>query len=393
MRFLASSFSATMGALVFTVPLSALYFGDLVLISPLSNLLCLWAAGLAFFTGLLSVTAGFLWLPLGKVLAFLPGLFIQYILGGTELLSHIPYHAVSFANPYLKYWLVYVYILFFLAWRFGTKAPRKYGLAALLAVLTLAVTIQAGQKQYHSGLDVILLDVGQGQCVVLKSGEEFALIDCGSGSSWIDAGDLAAQQLRAMGCDALDYLLLTHYDSDHVSGVTGLLAWMEVKTMLLPPEEQDSALEASILAAAKKRGVETRTIGRRYNITFGTTTLTIYPPLGEKTDNERGLSLLAMSGTDSILITGDMSQKTEALLLDTYRIPEADVLVAGHHGAKSSTSDALLEALGPEIACISVGSNSYGHPAEETLQRFAREGCAIYRTDLQGSIHLSLNPL
>ena len=391
-RFLASSFSATMGALVFTVPLSALYFGDLVLISPLSNLLCLWAAGLAFFTGLLSVAAGFLWLPLGKVLAFLPGLFIQYILGGTELLSHIPYHAVSFANPYLKYWLVYVYILFFLAWRFGTKAPRKYGLAALLAVLTLAVTIQAGQKQYRSGLDVILLDVGQGQCVVLKSGEEFALIDCGSGSSWIDAGDLAAQQLRAMGCDALDYLLLTHYDSDHVSGVTGLLARMEVKTMLLPPEEQDSALEASILAAAKKRGVETRTIGRRYNITFGTTTLTIYPPLGEKTDNERGLSLLAMSGTDSILITGDMSQKTEALLLDTYRIPEADVLVAGHHGAKSSTSDALLEALGPEIACISVGSNSYGHPAEETLQRLARAGCAIYRTDLQGSIHLSLNP-
>ncbi|MBQ8851441.1 MAG: MBL fold metallo-hydrolase, partial [Oscillibacter sp.] len=219
-----------------------------------------------------------------------------------------------------------------------------------------------------------------------------ALIDCGSGNSWIDAGDTAAQQLRTMGCDSLDYLLLTHYDNDHVSGVTGLLARMEVKTLLLPPDADASGLQTEILSAAKERGSDALTIRRRTNITLGKTTLTVYPPLGEKTDNERGLSLLAMSGTDSILITGDMSQKTEALLLDTYRIPEADVLVAGHHGAKHSTSAALLEALSPETVCISVGSNSYGHPAEQTLQRIAAQGCDVYRTDLQGNIHLSLNP-
>lgn len=391
-RFLASSYSATMGALVFTVPLSALYFGDLVLISPLSNLLCLWAAGLAFMTGLLSAAAGLVWLPLGKLLALLPRLFGGYILGAAEVLSRIPYHAVSFANPYLKYWLAYVYILFALAWSFGLKGRRKYALAALLAALTLVLTVQAGKGQYHSGLDVIVLDVGQGQCVVLKSGEGFALIDCGSGNSWIDAGDTAAQQLRTMGCDSLDYLLLTHYDNDHVSGVTGLLARMEVKTLLLPPDADASGLQADILSAAKERGSDALTIRRRTNITLGKTTLTVYPPLGEKTDNERGLSVLAMSGTDSILITGDMSQKTEQFLLDTYRIPEADVLVAGHHGAKYSTSAALLEELSPETVCISVGSNSYGHPAEQTLQRIAAQGCDVYRTDLQGNIHLSLNP-
>ena len=388
--FAVSSVSSTMGALVFTVPISAWYFGDLVLISPLSNLLCLWAAGLAFFTGLLSVMAGMIFLPLGKVIAIVPGFLINYILGTAKVLSHIPYHSLSFANPYLKYWIIYVYILFALAWAFGPKRRRKYALASILAVLTLIVSVKAGQLQYRSGLDVIVLDVGQGQCVVLKSGEEFALVDCGS--SWQDAGDIAAQQLRSMGCDKLDYLLLTHYDIDHVSGVAGILARMETETLLLPPDADESGLQTAILSAAEDRSIDTLTIRRRHNITFGETTFTIYPPLGEKTDNERGLSLLAMSGTDSILITGDMSQKTEELLLDTYRIPEADVLVVGHHGAKNSTSTALLEALTPEIACISVGSNSYGHPAEETLQRLAHAGCAVYRTDLQGDIHLSLNP-
>ena len=86
-----------------------------------------------------------------------------------------------------------------------------------------------------------------------------------------------------------------------------------------------------------------------------------------------------------------MSQKTEALLLASYRIPFADVLIAGHHGAKNSTSDALLEALDPETVCISVGSNSYGHPAASTLQRLAERGCTVFRTDQQGTIHIPLN--
>ena len=71
--------------------------------------------------------------------------------------------------------------------------------------------------------------------------------------------------------------------------------------------------------------------------------------------------------------------------------PDTEVLVAGHHGSKYSTSNALLEALTPETAIISVGSNSYGHPADETLRRLAESGAAICRTDKQGTIHLTVN--
>lgn len=391
LRFLSASFSATMGALVFTVPISGWYFGTLVLISPLSNLLCLWAAGMVFFSGLVTICAGAVFLPLGGIISTIPDLLTRYILHLAQWLSRVPYHAVSFANPYLKFWMAYVYILFIIAYFFGAKRRRKYAFAALLASLSLVFTVKLGQLRYQSGMDAVVLDVGQGQCVLLKSGDEFVLADCGSGNSWIDAGDIAAQQLRAMGCDELDYLLLTHYDADHVSGVTGLMARMDVKTILLPPHEDDTGLQAAILDAAQRHGVRVVTIWAQTHITFGKTTMTVYPPLGEKDDNERGLSVLAMSGTDSIVITGDMSQKTEELLLSSYRLAFADVLVAGHHGAKNSTSSALLEALKPDIVCISVGSNSYDHPAQSTLQRLADHGCKVYRTDRQGTIHISLN--
>ena len=124
---------------------------------------------------------------------------------------------------------------------------------------------------------------------------------------------------------------------------------------------------------------------------MGKSALTVFPPLGDRGDNERGLSILASLGENDFLITGDMDTGTEARLLEAHALPDLEGMMAGHHGSKYATSQALLEALTPEIVCISTGSNSYGHPAEETLLRLARQGCAVYRTDLHGTIHLAWN--
>lgn len=390
-RFIVSGFSATMGALVFTVPISAYYFGFLVLISPLSNLLCLWAASVVFMLGLLAVLTGFVWLPLGALIGLVPGILIRYVLFAAHLLAKLPYHAVYFANPYLKYWLAFAYLLFAAACLLKPKAKRKYAVAALSSLLALAVTVCLGAARYDSALDAVVLDVGQGQSVVLASRGVFALADCGSGNSWYDAGGLAADQLLTMGCRELDYLILTHYDSDHVNGVTGLLARMKVETLLLPSGADDSGMQGTLLGAAEASGVSVRFVAGEETICLGDAELTLFPPLGEsEEDNERGLSLLAAAGEKELLITGDMDSATERKLLETYDLPDIEALVVGHHGSKYSTSNELLNALTPETAIISVGSNTYGHPADETMRRLAEHGCVIYRTDLQGYIHLFL---
>lgn len=391
LRFLAATVSASMGAMVFTVPLAAYYFGALVLIAPLSSALCLWAATWAFTFGLLSVFVSFLYPPLGALLALPARLGAEYILLAAGLLSKIPYHAVYTANPYLKYWIAYAYLLFAAAYLAKGAGRRKYALAAGLAALTLVLTVRLGEARYGSDLDALVLDVGQGQSVVLASRGTFALVDCGSGNSWKDSGETAARQLAAMGCKRLDYLLLTHYDKDHVCGVTGLLERLDVDTLLVPEGEDDAGLRGAVLSAAEARGVTVRFVTSEARLDLGRAALTVYPPLGDAGDNERGLSVLASAGEKDFLITGDMDAATEARLLEAYDLPDIEALVAGHHGSKHAASQALLEALRPETACISVGSNSYGHPTEETLLRLARQGCDIYRTDLHGTIHLAWN--
>ena len=389
--FVASGFSATLGALVFTVPVSACYFGTLVLISPLSNLLCLWAAGIVFMLGLLAVLLGSLWLPLGMAAAAIPRLLTGYILGAAHLLAELPYHAVYFVNPYLKYWLPFAYLLFFAAWRLKPAGKRKYAVAAGCAALSLTAAVWLGMARYDSPLDAVILDVGQGQSVVLASEGEYALVDCGSANSWYDAGDVAANQLLTMGCRKLDHLILTHYDTDHLNGVERLLSRVKVDAVLLPPADPEDPVYRNAVDLAHRHGAEVRTIRREETLALGQAELRIFPPVSDGEDNERGLSVLGTTETRSLLITGDMDSATEEQLIAAYDLPDLDALVAGHHGSKYSTSEELLEELSPERAVISVGSNSYGHPAEETLRRLARSGCEIYRTDLQGSVHLALH--
>lgn len=388
-RFTAASFSATMGALVFTTPLSALYFGTLVLISPLSNLCCLWAASGAFLLGLPAVLGSMVLPPLGAVLAVIPRVLSAYILAAAHLLAKIPYHALYFVNPYLKYWLLFAYGLFFTAWA-GKGGRRKYALAAGLTAVSLAVTVRLGAERFSGELEVLTLDVGQGQSILLSGGEGAALVDCGSANSWYDPGAIAADYLLTLGHRRLDYLILTHFDADHINGVETLLSRVEVETLLVPAEAEDQMARRQILDLAAARGVQVRTPetgAERFSL--GGAAVSVFPPVGEGADNERGLSVLAEAG-EALLITGDMSAATEEALLAAWDLPDLTYLAAGHHGSKYSTGEALLQTLTPETVFISAGGSSYGHPAEETLRRLAEQGCTVYRTDLHGTVRLSI---
>ena len=384
---IAATFAASIGVIAFTAPLCAVYFGVLALIAPLSNLLCLWAVGAAFVTGFAVTIVSFLPIPVAALLAWIPALLVRYILLCAHVLAKLPLHAVYFANPLLKYWLVYAYALFALTYLFR----RPYRFAAVLACATLIVTLRLGESAYRNGMDALTLDVGQGQSIALASHGRFALADCGSLNSWKDAGTIAGQTLRAMGCQRLDALILTHYDSDHMNGAEALLARLDVKALYVPEMPEESGNQTFVLELAERYHVPVRFVRERTAISLGMGTLTLFPPTGGAGANE-GLSILASVGDADLLITGDMGQDAERELLRRYVLPDLEAYIVGHHGSKYSTSEELLAALRPETACISVGSNSYGHPTPETLARLSEYGCGVYRTDLDGTIHLCMNP-
>ncbi|MET0015789.1 DNA internalization-related competence protein ComEC/Rec2 [Oscillibacter sp.] len=388
-RAVSTSFSATCGALVFTLPLTAYYFGFLVLVSPVSNLLCLWAVSLIFAVGLISVLLGFIWMPLAFVAALVPRGLIAYVLLTVHTLAKIPYHALYYTNPFLKYWLVYFYILFGTAYFCKPKARRKYAVAAVLAALSLAATVKLGRLYYARGaLDIVAVDVGQGAGTIMASGGQFALMDCGSGNSWLGAGSDTADQLLTMGCKELDYLVLSHYDYDHISGVAGLMDRLRVKTLMAPDYWDDANLRSWVMETAANHGADVEFVTEEESWALGNSVLTIYPPLGGDNDNDHGLSLLCSDGDFDLLITGDMDAKTEEKLISAYPLPDIEALIVGHHGSKYSTCEELLDAVKPEIGIVSVGRNSYGHPSEEALRRLVQAGVTVYRTDKQGNIHI-----
>lgn len=388
--FTTVSISTTFGCLALTAPISAYYFGSFAPVSLLSNLLCLWAVGIVFTGGLAAVLLSFFYLPLGTVIGLVPRLLIKYILAVCHALAALPYHGVYFCNPYLKYWMGFVYLLFAAAWLLKPKGRRKFAVAAALSVLTLAVTVRAGESRFCHRLNAAAVDVGQGQSVILRSGTETALVDCGSGNNWRDAGCDTADKLLTMGCRRVDRVILTHFDDDHINGVEHLLARVGAETLTIPKAEGGAALD-QLLELAERYGLDVETVTEETHLPFGNGELTIFPPLGVSGSNELGLTVLASAGEHDFLITGDMERATEKKLIETYELPEMDVLMAGHHGSKNSTSKELLDAVTPGTVIISVGSNSYGHPAEDTLRRLARAGCDIYRTDRHGTVYLSFD--
>ena len=149
------------------------------------------------------------------------------------------------------------------------------------------------------------------------------------------------------------------------------------------------SLTASVVALAEEKGIETLFLAEDADVTFGESALRIYAPLGSGGANEEGLSVLCTAGDFDGLITGDMNDTVEKRLVKYGSLPDLELLVAGHHGSKYATSEELLLATRPELAVISVGYNTYGHPAPETLERLAAAGCAIYRTDWSGTVTIT----
>jgi competence protein ComEC len=302
------------------------------------------------------------------------------VLAVAKTMAGIPMSAVFTVSPYIVLWLVFTYGLILLLLIARNKRP---GVTFGLSVAALCVSLMLSfLEPLTCDYRVTVLDVGQGQCIVLQSEGNTFLVDCG-GRRGEEAADIAAEFLLSQGIRRIDGLILTHYDRDHAEGAQFLPHWVEIERVYLPETEDADGCRAACWSCAEEQII----IDGDLQIAFGDAQIQIFPAKRINSGNDSCASVLFSREKCDTLITGDLSADAERQLLKDYEFPDLEVLIVGHHGSKYSTCAELLNATAPDAAIISVGKdNGYGHPTTEVLERLKQAGCAVYRTDLHGTI-------
>ena len=373
---LCSSISVTVSAMSLTTPLCAYYFGLVSLVGPLTNLLILWVVNMVF-NGLVITVLLSLFSPAAAVwLAELLAWPIRYVQELALAFAAFPLAAVYTQSIYIVFWLVFVNLL--LA-AFLWMKNLKPGILICCAATGLCIALLASWLEpLAADTRITMLDVGQGQSIILQSEGKTFLVDCG-GDDGEETADLIAGTLLSQGISRLDGIILTHFDRDHAGGIQYLLNRIDTDYLFIPDTRNEFD--------TPQTGGEILYVWEDLELSFGSGILRIYGPVYSELDNENSLCVLFDTENCDILVTGDRSAFGERMLLRNRDLPDVDILVAGHHGAADSTSQELLDAVRPETVLISVAeSNIYGHPAPVLLERLEQFGCTVYRTDESGTI-------
>lgn len=405
--------AVTLAAQLATLPLLAVNFHQVSLISLISNLVLtpiLEVIALAAILGLAFCVCGKLFAGLAlftTVSDFLSDMcfgssqfLLAQVLVQGKFLGSLPYSSIVIGSVPL-----FCVLLYYLGLGIGADVAclqflRNWERKAFLCfIVAIIFATQIWAQLSAQPLTAYFLDVGQGDCVVLVTPKRQVMVYDTGGLAGLDTGKrLAAPFLRSLGKNKIDLLFLSHYDYDHVGGAVGLLQQVEVQELVLPqetPDENNLPLAKNIMQTAQSRG--TKIIVAEQGKVWQpdeTTSLNLLVPAGFEQNNPQALSgndastiLLLQNIYGSILLTGDLGSDKEALL-DVGKIT---VFKAAHHGSKNSNSAELLQAIQPQIAVISCGAdNRYGHPHAEALARLHNVGSKVVRTDVHGCVKIEL---
>lgn len=372
--------SVTLSTMVTVTPLSALYFETVSLIGVVTNLLTLWAVSILFCGIMAACVLSVLWLPLGKGIAWILSWLIRYVLLVADTAAKFPLAAVYTQSVYIVFWLIFCYVLLILFLLSKKKQPVLLCCSMLLSLCAAVAAswLEPAMDDYR----MTVLDVGQGQCILMQIEDRHYVIDCG-GDYDEGVADLAAQTLLSQGITELDGLILTHYDKDHAGAAAFLLSRVPAKMLYIPDIQKDSTARENLTQSNNS----IYWVRSNESVSLLDGQLMLYAGDKEKSENESGLCILCQTENCDILITGDRQTSGEKALMEQVRLPELDVLVVGHHGSAYSAGFSLLETTTPSVAVISVGEgNRYNHPSQITLDRLDLFGCRVLRTDKNGTI-------
>jgi competence protein ComEC len=368
-----TQWSVTLGLL----PLLILMFGQASIVSPLANAFAIPAISL-------------LVVPLAIIGALLPFDFIltiaqcvlEYCMQGLGWLANLPFATWQQASaPMWAIGLAIIGVLWILL-------PRGFPQRWLGFMLMLPMLFVVPEKPLQGEMQVTVLDVGQGLSVVVKTANHTMVYDTGDHyNEESDAGKkVIMPYLRSQGINQLDALVISHDDKDHSGGAASILAQMPIKWL---------ASSYTLSEMIKPMPTQLRCYAGQQWAWDGVVFEVLYPMLESDeeatlSDNNRSCVIKVTSRYGSVLLTGDIEKEAEAILLQEHKDQlKSDVIIAPHHGSKTSSTTAFIKAVSARHVVFTVGYlNRFKHPRSDVIKRYLEKTATSYRSDYHGAVVL-----
>jgi competence protein ComEC len=394
-RSLAMAAGTTIGAQAGVTPLLLHYFGAVPTVTIAANLLAAPAVGPGMLLGLGAAAVGVVWHDGGVVLAWAARIPIGYLEELATRLARWPLPALTSSKGSAWTLVAGMAAVIAVVWwvRSGRRVSRR-GVLSMGVALALLVGGNAFAAGRPSGLTITFFDVGEGDAALVRSpGGATILVDGGPDPEQV------ATDLASAGIHRLDMVVATHPHLDHYEGLAAVLARVPTGVVLdtgCHPDESRSPPYLAFLDAVDAAGVPERHAVAGDALVVGDIQIAVLSPdrcwQGTNSDaNNDSLVLLLRCGTARVLFANEPEAAAQQAMLDAHEPIVAPVLNVPHHGSATSIAP-FLRAVHAAVAVVSVGPNSYGHPAPSTIRTLLASGARVFRTDLNGTVTVAFEP-
>jgi competence protein ComEC len=396
---LALGLSVTLAAQLFCLPLLMQLQPGLPTYSVIANLLAGPMVAPVTVLGMIALVLTPVAPPLVSIISWIASLGTWVIEVVAIFFSGLPIAYFPWATGWPATILSVLLIVAVAIWlRAGSVPMKQLGVGALVVVLVATISVPAASEILPKSWplrnwSLVACDVGQGDALVIQSEGRTAVIDVGSDDELIN------RCLAELGISRIDLLVLTHFDFDHVGGIKGAISTRSVSTAIVSGFADDRPATKEALDALSKRQASLITAEPRISGTLGEFAWRVIAPSREATeakDSNDASVVMVFSGPDyDLLLLGDLGEAGQKRISSSAtgilgNSTKPLILKVSHHGSNDQSS-ALHENLRPELAVISVGeANGYGHPGKELLDLLERSGSQVLRTDLHGSLAISV---
>lgn len=387
--------SSLMGVLTGLLPIQGYYFNNIGILSILSNLIIVPLLSLSLLLGFSMVILSFLFNFLNHIIGFILDIILSFQFLIVKVLDKVPFNIIKIYSPAIIEIFIY-YLIIFILLKIIDIGKFKINISKVIVLyLGILLLFNSIIMIQDKSIEIHFIDVGQGDCILIRSRSGNYLID--TGGNLLDSFDIGKNitlpYLEKHGVKSLKRVFITHFHEDHSKGLIHLLENIKIKNILGSYIPKESEIYEEIL----KSNISFRTLDSKNSLRLDENTdLKVLWPKDKNnvdylSENNKSLVILLSYYDKNILFTGDMEKEVEEEIGKNINI-DIDIIKVPHHGSKTSSTEKLLMKLRPKTGIISVGRNNfYNHPSEEVLDRYENINTQILRTDESGLIKVVLS--